>query len=516
MKKNLVVLLAFLFIFSIVIGSDIQPAASAPKGTIRIATTDFTYESTDPIFFESFWGWAMYDPLLMFDPKGNVIGSVAESWKLSPDGKTWTFKIRKGQKFHNGDPLTSADVAFTVVRFSSKESTNPWSPYLRNNFDSVETPDPYTFIYKSQKPEPPLVVPFAWTRILPKNYIEKNGVDYFRKHPIGSGPWKFSKFVSKTSFEMVANTEHWRQVPDFERVIDLMVPEEATRVAMLKNGEVDIATGLSIDRVDELKKLGFNLQTIGLPTLVNISFQGTWLTKGPTSDKRFRQAMSYAINRQELCDTFYKGYAKPGGRWFMSEETYGWDPSWKPDPYDLPKAKALLKEMGYPEKFKDPVVNIFAQAPQADVVQALKGYWDAAGIQTKVNIVDPMTYGGYFFVRIKDENAPNVGAVIPWIFPSFFNTVYHCANMYKSTGVHSTGNDPKADELYTKATTELDPVKAKKLWTEFQNYAYDMWVNVGICYLPNFVVLGPNIGEFTSNAYASLYDSLAGIKHKKK
>ena len=513
MKKSLLIILVLLFVLGFSFNS-----FAAPKGTLRVATQSFGYESTDPIFWESFWGWAMYDPLLMFDPKGNVVGSVAESWKLSPDGKTWTFKIRKGQKFHNGDPLTSADVAFTVVRFSSKESTNPWSPYLRNNFESVETPDPYTFIYKSQKPEPPLVVPFAWTRILPKNYFEKVGQDGFRKNPIGSGPWKFSKFVSKTSFEMVANTNHWRQVPAFERVIDLMVPEEATRVAMLKNGEVDIATGLTIDRIDELKKLGYNLQTIGLSTVTNISFQGTWLTKGPTSDKRIRQAMSYAINRQELCDTYYKGYAKPGSRWFMTEESYGWDPSWKADPYDLNKAKALLKEAGYPDKFQNPVINIFVQSgtPQPEFMQAIVGYWDAAGIQTKINILDPMGYGGYFFVRIKDENAPNVGSIIPWIFPSFFNSTYHCANMYKSTGVHSTGNDPKADELYTKATTELDPIKAKKLWVEFQNYAYDMWVNVGICYLPNFVVLGPNVGEFTSNAYASLYDSLAGIQHKKK
>jgi peptide/nickel transport system substrate-binding protein len=96
-----------------------------PAGTLRIATPDFTYESVDPIYFESFWGWAMYDPLIAQDPKGNYIPSIAESWKLSPDGKTWTFKIRKGVKFHNGDPLTSADVAFSVVRFGSKESTNP-------------------------------------------------------------------------------------------------------------------------------------------------------------------------------------------------------------------------------------------------------------------------------------------------------------------------------------------------------------------------------------------------------
>jgi ABC-type transport system substrate-binding protein len=226
--------------------------------------------------------------------------------------------------------------------------------------------------------------------------------------------------------------------------------------------------------------------------------------------------MSYAINRKELSDTLYRGFGKPGGRWFMDENTYGWDPSWKPDPYDPSRAKTLLKEAGYPDKFKDPVIKIFAQAgPQTDLIQAVAGYWEELGIKTKITTVDPMTYGGYFFVRIKDASAPNVGAVIPWIFPGFFNSVYHCANMYKSTGVHSTGNDPKADALYQKATSELDPVKAKKYWTEFQNYAYDMWVNVGILRTPTYVVVGPRVGAFTLNSHMSIQDAWVGIQHKK-
>ena len=520
MKRSLFVFAMILCVLGLFLGSQVTPAwAAKPTGTLRIATPDFSYESMDPIVYESFWGWAMYDSLLTFDPKGNIVGSVAENYKLSPDGKTWTFKIRKGMKFHNGDPVTSADVAFSVVRFASKESTNPWSPYLRNNFESVETPDPYTFVYHAAKPEPALAVPFAWTRILPKNYIEKNGVDNFRKHPIGSGPWKFVKFVSKTSMEMEANTQHWRQVPAFEKVIDLMVPEESTRIAMIKRGDVDIIwpgpTGVqSFDRIVELKKAGFALQEAGLRTLVNINFPGTFMTQGPTSDKRVRMAMSYAINRQELCDTFYKGFGKPGGRWFMDDMTWGWDPSWKPDPYDPNKVKALLKEAGYPGKFKDPVINIYAQAPQADLMQALAGYWDAAGIQTKINIVDAMTYGGYIFVRAKDASVPIVGGMWPWIFPGFFNNVYHSANMFTSRGVHTTANDPKADEMYDKAVAELDPAKAKRMWTEFMNYAYDMWVTVGIVKVPSYLVVGPKVGQFTSNTHLSLYDALAGIQHK--
>jgi peptide/nickel transport system substrate-binding protein len=519
MKKRFLLVLSLIVIAGFfLIGSG--PVFGAPSGTLRCAVAEFAYESMDPIQFESFWGWALYDPLLTFDPKGNIVGAAAESYKLSPDGKTWTFKIRKGMKFHNGDPVTAQDVAFSVARFSSKESTNPWSPYLRNNFESMETPDQNTFIYHAAKPEPALAVPFAWTRILPKNYIEKNGVENFRKNPIGSGPWKFSKFVSKTSMEMVGNTQHWRQVPAFEKYIEYMVPEESTRVAMLKRGDVDIVApapsgvSLSFDRIVELKKDGFRLQEVGLPTLTNFNFSGTWLTQGPTSDKRVRQAMSYSINRQELSDTFYKGFGKPGGRWFMDEVTWGWDPKWKADAYDVNKAKALLKEAGYPGKFKDPIINIFCQAPHADLMQALAGYWEAAGIQTKINITDANTQGGYMFVRHKDASVPIVGGIWPWVGGGFFNNVYHSSNMFKSTGVHTTGNDPKADEMYDKAVAELDAKKARKMWTDFMNYGYDMWVNVGVVKIPQYAVVGPKVGEFSSLAYMSVWDSLAGIKRK--
>jgi peptide/nickel transport system substrate-binding protein len=198
----------------------------------------------------------------------------------------------------------------------------------------------------------------------------------------------------------------------------------------------------------------------------------------------------------------------------MDEMTWGWDPSWKPDPYDPNKVKALLKDAGYPGKFKDPVINIFVQAANADLMQALAGYWEAAGIQTKINIVDPNVMGGYMFVRAKDANVPIVGGIWPWVGGGFFNNVYHSANMFKSTGVHTTGNDPKADEMYDKAVAELNPAKAKKLWTEFMNYGYDMWVNVGVVKVPQYAIVNPKVGKFSSLAYMSVWDGLAGFQKK--
>jgi peptide/nickel transport system substrate-binding protein len=411
------------------------------------------------------------------------------------------------------------DVKFSVDRFGSDESTNPWSHYLATSYNKKSSAviDDYTFQYVTDHPEPALVIPFAWTRILPKKYFESVGMEGFRKKPVGSGPWKFSEYTPETTFKMEANTAHWKQVPKFQFVNFVQVPEEATQVAMLKNNEVDII-GVSMDRIVQLQKDGFKAVELGLPTLANISFQGTWLKQaGATNDIRVRQAMSYSLNRQEICDTFYKGNAVPGGRWFMHPGGYGWDNSWKPDVFDLPKAKALLKEANYPAAFTDPTIHIYVSpGPNVDFIQLLQGYWTAAGLKIKIEVVDSVVFGGYFFsFKRLTGTEPNTGWIFPWIFASTQNSIYHASNMFGSWGAHNTGNDPKADELYKKATAELDPVKAQKYWTEFEDYAYTMWVNVGICMIKPLMVVSKNIGEFTTATNISLYDAFAGIQKPK-
>jgi peptide/nickel transport system substrate-binding protein len=494
------------------------PAAAsggAPSGNLRFASTDFGGESMDPINIESFWGWAMYDSLLTFDPQGNVVGNVAESYDLSPDGLTWTFKIRNGIKFHNGDPLTSADVVFSLQRFGSKDSTNPWSPYILKNNESITAPDDSTVIFQAQRPEWPLKVPFAWTRILPMKYFNQVGQDGFRAQPVGSGPYKYSKWVPKTSMEFDANPAYWGpNKPQWGHVTETLVPEEATRVAQLERGDVDLISNLSFDRVTELKGKGFRLQEVGLPTNANISFPGTFMTQGPTSDIRVRQAMSYAINRQEISDTFYKGLAKPGGWWFFSQQTWGFDDTFKPDPYDPDKAKQLLQDAGYPGKFNPQTITLYTTAVASDLMQILQGYWQAVGVDVDVQTVDTPVYNGMVFVLAKDPTDKQVGAIWPWVGPTFFNNVYHSANMFTSTGVHTTSNDTQADQMYQAATTELDDTKAKKLWQDMMHYGYDtMWVNVELVSVPTYFVVGPNVGPFTSKSYLSIWDAYAGIQH---
>jgi len=494
--------------------------------TITNAVADFGYESMDPIFYGSLWGWQMYDSLLRWDEGGNFIAGVADSWTVSEDGLTWTFKIHEGIKFHNGDPLTAADVKFSVDRFGdTKVSSNPWSRYISadyNKKDSVIVDD-YTYKFVSDHPEPAQAIVFAWTRILPKKYFETVGQDEFRKHPVGSGPWKFAEFVSKTRCKLEANANYWREdeIPAYQYYVELMVPELATRIAMLKTGEADMAT-IDYDRIPDLVKDGFATESLLPPGTCSLCFQGTWLPgAGPTGDIRIRQAMSYALNRQEICDTFFSGYAKPGAQFYMYPGGYGWSDALAPDPYDTTKAKALLKEAGYPEKFSNPTIHIYTTAAAGlgggqDLVLLFINYWKAIGLDVKIEVVDATIFTSYIFHNFAGrimEGEKNVGWIGIWNYQAFFNSTYHAANMYCSYGIHGTGNDPKADELYLKATKELDPQKAVQAFNDFQVYVRSMYVNVGVTQPDNLVVYNPEtVGKWEGRTWVSFWDAVNGIK----
>jgi peptide/nickel transport system substrate-binding protein len=487
-------------------------APAGPTGTLRLSIAAFANESFDPIVLAYSFDALIYDPVVTYDPQGEPIPALAESWTLSPDGKTWTFKIRKGIKFHNGDALTSADFMFSLERFMSTESTNPWSPTFRRTFESMEAPDDYTWVLHTLAPEPFLTTALAAFQIVPKNYIEKNGVDYFRKNPIGTASWRFVKFTSGVSLELEAVKDHWYRTPAFEKLVIELVPEETTRIAKLKRGETDIIP-VSIDRAIDLRDQAFVLQPLALPNMLVVTFPGTWLTDGPTSDIRVRQALSLSIKRQEIIDTYFRGFGTPGGGFFMSPVTWGWDPAWQADPYDPDEAKRLLEEAGYPDKFQNPVITVYATTVSwiPDFMQLLAGYWDAVGIKVQLVPIDNAKLNSMVLVRGSEGV---LGTIVPALTPAAQNNVYQSNNLLTSKGVRTTGNDPKLDDLFARMTVELDPDKRKELYRELQEYGWSLYITFGTVQVFDQLAVSPEVGEFSADLYIELYRSLAAVQHK--
>jgi len=503
------------------------PTAGKPTGTLTVAVADFGTESTDPVNLESTWGWAWADNLIEWDKNGNLVGGIAESWTV--DGTTITFKIRKGVKFHNGDPLTAADVKFSIDRFADMTlSTNPWSRYLSKGYNQVDTRliDDYTFQFVQDHPEPSQLIIFAWVQILPKAYYEKLGMEEYRKHPIGTGPWKFKELISETSITFEANSDYWRpeEIPAFQTYKELQVPEQATRISMLKTGEVDMIQFIEADKIKELKAAGFTEFPIGVPGTCSLVVQGTWLPNaGATADIRIRQALSLAINRQEICDSLFDGFATPGGRFYMYPGSYGWSDALAADPYDPVKAKLILGGTGYPDAFSKPTITAYTTAAGGlsggtDLFLLLQSYWEAIGFKVDVKVVDGTIFSNYIFNGFKrfEGTEENIGWIGAWNYDAFFNSSYHAANMYTTMGIHNGGYDKNIDALYLKATSEPDPVKGAQLFNQFEVEAQKMGINIGVAQTQAHSIYNPKtIGGWTGRTWVSYWDSTNGIKHAK-
>src|SRR5947208_2849029 len=180
--------------------------------------------------------YALHDAVLKPMPGKSMAPSLAESWSLSPDGLVYEFVLRRGVKFHNGDPVTSEDVKFSFERYRGL-----FAKTLKERVAAVETPDPGRVRFVLKQPWPDFMT-FYGTRttgagwIVPKKYVEKVGDEGYKKQPIGAGPYRFVSFTPGVELTLEAFDQYWRKVPHVKRLVFRTISDAATRVAALKRG----------------------------------------------------------------------------------------------------------------------------------------------------------------------------------------------------------------------------------------------------------------------------------------
>src|SRR5262252_6100276 len=187
-------------------------------------------------------------------PAGQQTPSLAESWTQSKDGLTYEFVIRKGVKFHNGEPVTAADVKFSFDRYKGAGAK-----LLKERVREIQIVDPGRVRIHLKEPWPDFMTFYGTSAtgagwIVPKAYVEKVGDDGFKRAPIGAGPYRFVSFNPGVELVLEAYEGYWRKMPTVKRLVLRVVPDEATRLAALKRGEVDIAYSLRGELADELQK----------------------------------------------------------------------------------------------------------------------------------------------------------------------------------------------------------------------------------------------------------------------
>src|SRR5207253_6640955 len=329
--------------------------ADAPAGQmtwavhVSLAPTWFDPAETSGIITPFMVLYALHDAVVKPLPGSAMTPSLAESWSMSPDGLVYEFVLRKGAKFHNGDPVTADDVKCSFERYRGA-SAKP----LKDSVAAIETADPGRGRCRLKRAWPDFMTFYvgatgaSW--IVPRKYVEKVGDEGFKKAPIGAGPYRFVSFSPGVELVFEAFDQYWRKTPHVKRLVLKAIPDEATRLAALKRGEVDIAYAIRGALAEDLRRTpGLTLKpNVGQATQW-VYFADQWDSKSPWHDRRVRLAANYAIDRPTMNQAETLGFSKLIWSIIPSSFEFYWQPPGYR--YDAVGARQLLAEAGYPNGF---------------------------------------------------------------------------------------------------------------------------------------------------------------------
>ncbi len=444
------------------------PAGEGPQGTLRVALPtepSSLYIPTTPDKISDIAASQLFDPLVFQDKNGDIVPSLAESWETSDDGTVWTFHLRQGVTFHNGDPFTADDVVATWEYGISDSSS--W-PEKYNIATAVEKVDDFTVTVTTDGPKPLLLVTMHdfWS-IIPKNYMDEVGVDGFLAKPVGTGPFMFKEWVKGDHLTYVANPNYWQAgYPKAAELVFRFIPESATRVAAIQQDEVDIVTRLSAEEAESLKSsAGVNVIQYQVPRIYYIAFDN--LSSGidtPIADAKVRQAMNYAVDVDGIIKALFAGNGQRAAGYVASSELgYGIVP---PFPYDPEKAKALLTEAGYADGFEIGMAcpsGVFAAFQE--VCEAIVSNLGDVGITVNLEMMES---GAFWDLMVKKQLPPLNGD--SWADESGESYNRMAGALGGMDAGYSLWTDPHIDDLLNQISGELDRDKRKALYEEIQVY----------------------------------------------
>jgi peptide/nickel transport system substrate-binding protein len=413
-------------------------------------------------FITPFWvQYALHDALVKPMPGNIMTPSLAESWTLSPDQKTYDFKLRQGLKFHNGDPFTAEDVKFSFQRAKS-------SRILKEKVRDVEIVDPSRIRFHLHEPFPDFMAFYGtlatgsgW--IVPKKYVEKVGDDGFKKHPVGLGPYKFVSSTPGIELVLEANESYWRKMPSVKRLVLKSVPEPTTRAAMLKKGEVDVAYLLDAPAALELKRdPNIRLAFSGAIGIHFLDFFDQWDPKSPWHDRRVRLAANYALDRRSINEAENLGASRLTGA--MVPRKFEFALPIEPYPYDPVKAKQLLVEAGYPNGFD--AGDLYPYPPYNSMGEAAATNLAAVGIRTRINTMERAAFQAAWLTK-------KLRGICFCVHAPYGNAASRMAQFVPSTGAFSRGADPDVDALFKAQARELDRKKREVMLHQIQQLIHD-------------------------------------------
>ena len=484
------------------------PRAGDPQGQltwgvhVTLAPTWFDPAETQGIITPYMVLYALHDALLKPMPGHALAPSLAGSWSASEDALTYDFVLRKGVKFHNGEDVTAADVKFSFERYRGASHKA-----LHDRVAAVETPDPLHVRFRLKQPWPDFLTFYVGATgagwIVPKKYVETVGEDGFKKAPVGAGPYKFVSFAPGQELVLEAFEGYWRKAPSVKRLVFRVIPDESTRLAALKRGEVDIVYSIRGELAEELQRSkGLTLKPSVIQATFWLYFADQWDPKSPWHDERVRLAASLAIDHDTINQALTLGHSKITGSIVPDSFEYYWSP---PAPrYDPAKARRLLAEAGYPNGFD--AGEYFCDASYANLAETVLNNLEEVGIRAKLRPLERAAFfKGYAEKSFKNLIQAGSGA--------FGNAATRLEAFVAKGGVYVYGSYPDIDALFQQQAAELDRTRREATLHKIQQLVHERTIYAHLWQLAFLNGAGPRVKEsglglIPSYAYSAPYEDL--------
>jgi peptide/nickel transport system substrate-binding protein len=424
----------------------------------------------------------LYDTLLQPTADGkDVQPGLATEYSVADDGLTFTLKLRAGTKFSDGSPITVGDVKWSLDRARNPKN-GIWN-FTLESVDSVEAKGADTIVLHLKHPDPTLAAALATfnSAIMPQKPFEATAgatdeekAKAFAEHPVGSGPFVFDSWQRGTELVIKRNPNYWQMgedgkpLPYLDEVRFPVIPDDATRILKLQAGEVDGAELIPYARVAELKadpNLSMELYPSTKVEFITVNVRPTLKDGKPNvlADPKVRQALNYAIDKNALAKIVSFDIGKPMVS-FMSSATPMVDNNGPVYPYDVAKAKALLKEAGVAEGTEVTSIGLAGSADEMAILSTIQQMWSAVGVKLTIEQLDNATRtaryrAGEFQMRVSlwtDDIAD------PSEITSYF------AYFPNIESLHSGYQDKSIDELFEQSQKEMDKAKRAEMYKTIQ------------------------------------------------
>lgn len=462
----------------------VAPAQTTRPLTIAIASDFVSLDPDKYVTWNDHWIYGnLFEGLYEPDFSGKLVPGLAERCDIEAGGLAYACTLRAGALWHNGDPVTTDDVLFSWSRSIGPELHYQRAGMLTQNITGIERVDDRRFIVRLRNPDAMTMEKLSlYWQVKPKKYIEAVGNDEFARKPVGSGRFQFVERRANEFVRIRAFDQHWAGPPKAAEIVIKIVPEEQSRITQVMSGEADVATPLSPVLAARLKSMP-NLAIVEVPAFQNVQIK--FNTNQPeTAKKLVRQALTMAIDRDQIEKTLMIGYARRQEMWCTSGQI-GCDPSAvQPYPFDPARARQMLEEAKF--DFNTPLRFVglaSGRVPQSkETVELIAQYLQKIGVKTTLDIMEFGTWARVHAAPDKDKTI----ALFFTTQPDPYTDMSYRLDITTRIGAAGTwANDQQVDEMVSRVNTVTDATERERLMTKILARIHDEALYMPLWSLPN-------------------------------